>query len=273
VLLSQSQKHSSWGHDSCVVGHVSVICERSLTYSWHRVCVLSSPYCCCREAKQKCRCIRHLLCFVSELSSSTKPAKSDNVQNFGYRGYSNRDIIGTAISFLSDIHLRNICYLINQHAYQYLVFIVIPFPVLARQWICLWSYHHFHIPIDIFEARGLSFHICILPSSPPMQLNQYEKKVMGKLTSSSSNIERMIPVWQFFQSEWRTQVRDWVWTEGERMSDDSNWSSLEESETMVNWSQTRQQTSFDQRLNVSISLTAHMTMHWHLSSTNLPKIC
>jgi len=38
-----------------------------------------------------------------------------------------------------------------------------------------------------------------------MQLNQYEKKVMGKPTSSSSNIERMMPVWQFFQSEWRTQ--------------------------------------------------------------------
>ena len=36
-------------------------------------------------------------------------------------------------------------------------------------------------------------------------LNQYEKKVMDKLTSSSGNIERMIPVWQFFQSEWRTQ--------------------------------------------------------------------
>jgi len=93
---------SSRCHDSCMV--MSVICERSLTYSWHRVCVLSSPYCCHREAKQKRRCIRHLLCFVSELSSSTKPAKSDTVQNFGYRGYSNRDIIGTAISFLSDIH-------------------------------------------------------------------------------------------------------------------------------------------------------------------------
>jgi len=39
-----------------------------------------------------------------------------------------------------------------------------------------------------------------------MRLNQYEKKkVMDKLTSSSGNIERMIPVWQFFQSEWRTQ--------------------------------------------------------------------
>ena len=36
-------------------------------------------------------------------------------------------------------------------------------------------------------------------------LNQYEKKVMDKLTSSSGTIERMIPVWQFFQSEWRTQ--------------------------------------------------------------------
>ena len=28
---------------------------------------------------------------------------------------------------------------------------------------------------------------------------------MDKLTSSSGNTERMIPVWQFFQSEWRTQ--------------------------------------------------------------------
>jgi len=28
---------------------------------------------------------------------------------------------------------------------------------------------------------------------------------MDRLTSSSDNIERMIPVWQFFQSEWRIQ--------------------------------------------------------------------
>ena len=28
---------------------------------------------------------------------------------------------------------------------------------------------------------------------------------MGEFTSLSGNIERMIPVWQFFQSEWRTQ--------------------------------------------------------------------
>jgi len=28
---------------------------------------------------------------------------------------------------------------------------------------------------------------------------------MDKLTSLSGNIERMIPVWQFFQSEWKTQ--------------------------------------------------------------------
>jgi len=54
-----------------------------------------------------------------------------------------------------------------------------------------------------------------------------------------------------------TQVRDCVWAEGERMSDDSNWSSLGESETMMNWSQTRRKTSSGQRLNVSMSLEAH----------------
>ena len=41
------------------------------------------------------------------------------------------------------------------------------------------------------------------------------------------------------------------------MSDDSNWSNLEESETMVNRSQTRWKTSSDQRLNVSMSLAAY----------------
>jgi len=182
-------------------GYVSVTCERSLTYSWHRLCVWSSPYFCRREAKQKRQYIRHLLYFVSELSSSTEPAKSDSVQNCGYWGYSNRDIIGTAISFLSDIHLRNICYWINQYPYQYLVFIVIPFPGLARQWIYLWSYHHFYISVDVW----VSFHIWMVPSSPPVtmawflhyatQLIRKEKKLMDKLTSSLGNIERMIPVW------------------------------------------------------------------------------
>jgi len=186
-------------------GHVSVICERSLTYSWHRVCVWSSPYCCLHEAQQNRQCIRHLLCFVSELSSSTKPAKSDSVPSFGYRGYSNRDIIGIAVSFLSDIHSRNVCYGINQYPYQYLVFIVISFSVLAGQWIYLWSYHHFYISVDVYESRGVSFHFWILPSSPPVtmtwflhyvaQLIRKEKKLMDKLTSSSGNIERMIPVW------------------------------------------------------------------------------
>ena len=41
------------------------------------------------------------------------------------------------------------------------------------------------------------------------------------------------------------------------MSDDSNLLSLGESETTMNWSQTRWQTSSDQRLNVSMSLAAH----------------
>ena len=46
--------------------------------------------------------------------------------------------------------------LLNQSIpYQYLVFIVISFSVLARQWICLWSYHHFYISIDVFEARWI----------------------------------------------------------------------------------------------------------------------
>ena len=64
----------------------------------------------------------------------------------------NRDIIGIAISWPSDIHFRNICYWINQYPYQYLVFIVISFSVLARQWICLWCYNHFYISIDVFEG-------------------------------------------------------------------------------------------------------------------------
>ena len=49
-------------------------------------------------------------------------------------------------------------------------------------------------------------HLLLWLDSYIMRLNQYEKKkLMDKLTSSSGNIERMIPVWQFFQSEWRTQ--------------------------------------------------------------------
>ena len=41
------------------------------------------------------------------------------------------------------------------------------------------------------------------------------------------------------------------------MSDDGNWSNLEESETVVNRSQTRWKTSSDQRLNASMSLAAY----------------
>ena len=130
--------------------------------------------------------------------------------------YSNWDIIGTAISFLSNVHFRNICYLINQHPYQYPVFIVIPFSVLARQWICLWSCHHFYISIDVFEAWWIKGGI--LPHlNFAVLATRYDDfiltlcgsvnktKLMDKLTSSSGNTERMIPVWQFFQSEWRTQ--------------------------------------------------------------------
>ena len=48
-----------------------------------------------------------------------------------------------------------------------------------------------------------------------------------------------------------------MWTEGERVSDDGNWSNLEESETVVNRSQTRWKTSSDQRLNAFMSLAAY----------------
>ena len=240
--------------------HVSVICERSLNF-W----VIAFAW-------SQTKTSIHLLCFVSELSSSTK-------QIWQHTNFWVPEIeISLVSQFLSCLTstwetyvIESINTLTNISSSSWFRFLFLEDNGYALGAIIISTSPSTSLKPD--ESRGLSFHIWILPSSPPMQLNQYEKKVMGKLTSSSSNIERMIPVWQFFQSEWRTQVRDWVWTEGERMSDDSNWSSLEESETMVNWSQTRQQTSFDQRLNVSISLTAHMTMHWHLSSTNLPKIC
>ena len=105
----------SWGHDSCVVMSQPVVKNhwnlKLLGYSWRLiVSILLSPW-----SQTKTQCIRHFLSFVSELSSSTEPAKSDSVQNFGYQGYSNRYIIGTAMSFLSDIHFGNICYWINQY--------------------------------------------------------------------------------------------------------------------------------------------------------------
>ena len=50
-------------------------------------------------------------------------------------------------------------------------------------------------------------HLLLWLDSYIMRLSQCEKitKLMDKLTPSSGNIERMIPVWQFFRSEWRTQ--------------------------------------------------------------------
>jgi len=164
---------------------------------WVIVGVWSSPYCCRSEAKQKCQCIKHLPCFVSELSSSTKPAKSDSVQNFGYRGYSNRDIIGTAISFLSDFYFRNICYWIN----QYLVFIVIPFPVLARQWICLWSYHHFYISVDVYESREVSFHIWILPSSPLVTMTWFLHYAAQSIRKEKSDGQAHLVVGEYWAND------------------------------------------------------------------------
>ena len=79
--------------------------------------------------------------FCREATSNQNHQARLNLTAYKYWKYSNRDIIGTAISFLSDIHFWK--YLINQCPYQYLVFIVIPFPVLARQSKCLWSCHQF----------------------------------------------------------------------------------------------------------------------------------
>ena len=135
------------------------------------------------------------------------------------RNTSNRNIIGTAISFLSDIHFRNICYWINQYPYQYLVFIVIRFLFLqdngyASRAIIISTSPSTSLKPD--ESRGVSSHIWI-PTFELLATRYHDliltlcgsintkKKVMDKLTSSSGNIERMIPVWQFFQSEWRTQ--------------------------------------------------------------------
>jgi len=100
-----------------------------------------------------------------------------------------------------------------------LVFIVISFSVLARQWICLWSDHHFYIPVDVFEAWWIKGTILPHLNFAVLATCYYDlililcgsvntkrkKKLMDRLTSSSDNIERMIPVWQFFQSEWRIQ--------------------------------------------------------------------
>ena len=98
--------------------------------------------------------IRHLICCVEREATSDQNYQARlnrlNLTAYIILDIGNRDIIGIAISWLSDIHFRNICYWINQYLYQYII--VIPFPVLARQWICLWSYHHFYISVDVFEA-------------------------------------------------------------------------------------------------------------------------
>jgi len=207
----------SWGHDSCVVMSQSVVKNhwnfKLLGYSWRLiVSMLLSQW-----NQTKTQCIRHLLCFVSELSSSTKPAKSDSVPSFGHRGYSNRDIIGTAISFLSDIHSRNVCYGINQYltnisSSSWFRFLFLQDNGYTSEAIIISTSPLTSLKLD--ESRGVSFHISILPSSPPVtmtwflhyvaQLIRKEKKLMDKLTSSSGNIE-MIPIWQFFRSEWRTE--------------------------------------------------------------------
>jgi len=114
-------------------------------------------------------------------------------------------VISLVLQFLSCL-IYNICYLINQYPYQYLVFIVIPF--LARQWLCLGSYHHFYTSIDVFEAWWIKgsilphlnfavlatcYYDLILTSCG--SINTKRKKLMDKLTSASGNIERMILVW------------------------------------------------------------------------------
>ena len=115
----------------------------------------------------------------------------------------NRDI---AISFLSDIHFRNICCWINQYPYRYLALIVIPFPVLAKQWICLWSYHHFYIhwrlwslmnqgeypsTFEFFRPR----HLLLWLDSYMMQLSRYEEKTKQKWWTSSPRRRVILSEW------------------------------------------------------------------------------
>ena len=147
---------------------------------------------------------------VVSVPSSTKSAKFDSIQNFG-NTVIEMSLVSQFLSCLTSTWETYVTESIN-----ILVFIVIPFSVLARQWICLWSYHHFYISIDVFEAWWIKGGI--LPHlNFAVLATRYDNfiltlcgsvnktKLMDKLTSSSGNTERMIPVWQFFQSEWRTQ--------------------------------------------------------------------
>jgi len=96
----------------------------------------------------------------------------------------NRDIIGIAISFLSDTHFRNIYYLINQYPYQYLVFIVrfLQDSGYASGVIIISTSPSTSLKPD--ESRGYPStfefyrprHLLLWLDSYTMQLNQYEKK-------------------------------------------------------------------------------------------------
>ena len=85
----------------------------------------------------------------------------------------NRDIIGIAISFLSDTHFGNIYYLINQYPYQYLVFIVrfLQDSGYAPGAIIISTSPSASLKPD--ESRGVSFNIWILPSPPPVTMTWF----------------------------------------------------------------------------------------------------
>ena len=129
--------------------HVSVICERSSNF-WVIAFVFDRLHTAVAVKPNKNVNTSDIFCVLYQNYQAR--LNRLNLTAYKFLGTGNRDIIDIAISFLSDIHLRNICYWINQYPYQYLVFIVISFSVLARQWICLWSYHHFYISVDVFEA-------------------------------------------------------------------------------------------------------------------------
>jgi len=123
-------------------------------------------------------------------------------------------------------------------------------------WQFFQSGRRIQFPIDFVGGLGLDKPGEVMNAASPLG----NVKRMGSKAYSLDLTYNLKPSWRGRHTMILsvTQVRDWVWTEGERMSDDSNWSSLGESETMVNWSQTRWQTSSDQRLNVSMSLAAHI---------------
>ena len=198
-------------------GHISVICERSLIYSWHRVCVWSSPYYCRSEAKKTSI---HQTSSVVCREAISDQARLNRLNLTTYRILDIRNtVIGISLvpQFLScptstlEIYvIESINTLTNISSSSWFRFLFLQDSGHASEAIIISTSSLTSLKPD--ESSGASFHIWILPSLPPvtmtysyiMRLNQYEKKkVMDKLTSSSGNIERMIPVWQFFRSEWR----------------------------------------------------------------------